>query len=68
MEPASGLLHPIFLIWAVWMAFVGVFAIVRAKRSAREDTMFNNSPVMFVVTGLLMLGMLAFAIATGGFR
>ena len=66
MENSSGFLNPIFLVWVVWGLLIGLVAIFGARRLARKQTMTDNSPAMYIVTGLLMVGMVVLAIATGG--
>jgi hypothetical protein len=66
MENWSGLLNPIFIAWALWGLFLGLGAIFGARRLARRQLMTENSPTMYIVTGLLMIGMVVFAIALGG--
>jgi len=48
MEIPSGLLHPIFIVWAVCVLLFGLIAIVGARKSTREQTMTENSPAIAI--------------------
>jgi hypothetical protein len=55
------------VLWPLLGLFFGLRLIFRAKRLAQEDRdMLDNSPAMYVVTGLLMVGMVVFGIVSLG--
>jgi hypothetical protein len=60
--------NPLVILWILWGLLLGLGAIFGARRLARSQTTTDNAPSMYIVTGLLMVGLVSYVIWSLGFR